>query len=148
MTLIVVHGLVGMDFEDPYITKMEEALTSAIMGMPELGVDEESIRFSFVLDKSVKTDQIPVSIIVKQLSIDLGKANEIIRSLAQTVGAESEDLKVMELKDAKVLRDRLAQRITFFFRGAITWRDLVFGTEVEVEPFDLSKSGFYAEGSV
>jgi hypothetical protein len=86
---------------------------------------------------------------VKQLFIDLGKANETIRSLAQTVGAESEDyLKVMEVNDAKVLRDRLAQRITFFFRGAITWRDLVFGTEVEVEPFDPAVAGFYAEGSV
>jgi hypothetical protein len=98
------------------LEKIEEAITQAVLSIPELELKKSDISYSFPEDSSVKAHY-PVVIIV-ELLFEKPKRTQEIRQL-------------------------LAERVATSFKEAVVWRNLT-KVEVAVKRFDVvsSLSGF------
>lgn len=91
MPLIVVYNLAEKEFGGSIIDMIEKAITTAVLGVPELELTKDDISFSFPRDPSVESDTVPVMIIV-ELLFDKPKRTDAVRQrlakeIAQTFKA-------------------------------------------------------------
>ena len=117
MPHIVIHGLNSIDFGETEIALIESNLSGAIVLIEELQLKEGCISYSFPLDPTIMSDDVPVVIFVECLFDKPERTTEVRKKLAEDIGR-------------------------MFRSTAEAWRK-VGEVVVFVKRFDPEKDGFY-----
>lgn len=121
MPHIVVYGLSESEFKAERIEQIENALTSAILSIPELELTENDISFFFPLDPSITSFEVPVVIIVELLFEKPRRTKEIKQLLAERI------------------KETFKSVVWYWRKGQIS------KLEVAVRPFNPQTEGFASE---
>lgn len=84
MPHIVVYNLTPKDRK--HVDQIEKKVNAAILEINELGLTEEDISYSFVVDDTVTSEEIPIIIIVELLFDKPERTDKVRQRLAEDIG--------------------------------------------------------------
>lgn len=86
MPHVVVYNLMTTDFTEERIAAIETCLLGPFLAIPELGLTRDDVSFSFLSDPSVKSDIIPIVIVVELLFEKPERTKQVRSELAAMIG--------------------------------------------------------------